>query len=282
MLPHHGLEWRFRPAFRHGRRLDDHGYNVAHVNSLGKNGVRTLNGTRRQPPGSDASSLPYAETARTGDLLDLLTPPKKAVILIFNELAPPIPAGLPGGVRPHLCRKCRAPSRRTVAMSRMHPALALVGGSAVVLVVLIGMLAWPSFFGDQHITAVIVHCAAGLRGPMEEIAADYEHQTGRRVELNFDGSAPILARIDQSRIGDVFLPADESYIEIAKAKELVRDQDIIPLARMKAVLVVPADAGKIQTWTDVLDDKTKLALADPDRAAIGKLTREHLQRTGKW
>src|SRR5262245_23733612 len=168
-------------------------------------------------------------------------------------------------------------------MNRIHPAIALVGVSAIVLAVLIGILAWPSLFGDRPTGTLVVHVAAGLRGPMEEIAADYERETGRRIEMNFDGSAPILARIDQSRIGDVFLPADESYIDIAKGKELVREQDVTAISRMRAVLIVPAqNVGKIQSWNDLMRDGTKFALADPDRAAIGKLTREHLQRTGKW
>jgi molybdate transport system substrate-binding protein len=168
-------------------------------------------------------------------------------------------------------------------MSRMHPALALCGGSAVVLAALIGVLAWPNLFGDRPGDTLIVHCAAGLSGPMQEIAADYERETGRRVEINFDGSAPILARIDISRIGDVFLPADESYIDLAKSKELVRDADVTPLARMKAVLIVPAhNPRKIQTWNDLMRDGVTFAIADPDRAAIGKLTRDQLQRTGRW
>src|SRR5262249_132877 len=56
-----------------------------------------------------------------------------------------------------------------------------------------------------------------------------------------------------------------------------------PLVRMKAVLAVQAGNPKdIRTWKDVFRNDVTLAQAEPDVAAIGKLTREYFQKSGHW
>ena len=167
-------------------------------------------------------------------------------------------------------------------LTRMHPAWLLFGGSAVVLAALVGILAWPSLTENRPGAALIVHCAEGLRLPMQEIAADFERQYGRKVEVRYGASQSILAAVEQSGQGDVFLPADESYIELSRGKDLIVD-NAVPLARMKAVIVVSAaNPKRIQTWDDLMHGRVSIALANPNGAAIGKLTREHLRKTGRW
>src|SRR5262249_10393789 len=80
---------------------------------------------------------------------------------------------------------------------------------------------------------------------------------------------------------DLYLPADDSYTRLAQEKELLAE--VFPLAEMKAVLLVrPGNPKKVTTWDDLLREGVKLGQANPDAAAIGKLTRDRLRPNGLW
>lgn len=129
----------------------------------------------------------------------------------------------------------------------------------------------------------LVYCAAATRLPMEEAARDYEEETGRRVELRFGASEEILTKVGMANPADpadLFLPADDSYIRLARERGLVADQ--VPIATMRVVLLTAkGNPTGIATWSDLLREGVKVAVPGA-AAAVGKLTRDHLAATGKW
>ncbi|HEY8503216.1 MAG TPA: molybdate ABC transporter substrate-binding protein, partial [Gemmataceae bacterium] len=128
---------------------------------------------------------------------------------------------------------------------------------------------------------LVVYCAAGLQKPMRAIAAEYEREFGQRVELQFAGSNVVLANLSVARVGDLFVPADESYIRTAREKGLLAE--VLPVAVMRAVLLVPSGNPKgIRKLDDLWQKDVQLAQANPDAAAIGKGTRELFTRLGLW
>ena len=66
-------------------------------------------------------------------------------------------------------------------------------------------------------TVVVVHVAAALRQPMEKAAAAFEKETGIKVELRVGPSEKLLSDLKLTKKGDLFLPADDSYVNLAKA-----------------------------------------------------------------
>ena len=131
-------------------------------------------------------------------------------------------------------------------MSRFSPALVAFGGSALLLAGLIGALYWISDTGQPAQTGapLIVYCAEAMRLPLDAIAKEYEKEYGQRVELRFGPSQTILASLQLTGKGDLFLPADDSYIQMAKEKGLVKGGDALNLARMHAVVIVSPDFRK--------------------------------------
>jgi molybdenum ABC transporter molybdate-binding protein len=155
-------------------------------------------------------------------------------------------------------------------------------GSAVVLAVLVALLAWlPERQIAMGKRPLRVYCAAGIKAPVEDIAKKYEAEFGVPIELQFGGSQTLLANIELSDEGDLYLPADESYLELARDKKLLAET--IPIAQMNVVLAVPRGNPKqIDSLEDLLSGELKLAQANPDAAAVGKLTREALTKSGHW
>lgn len=127
---------------------------------------------------------------------------------------------------------------------------------------------------------LLVHCAASLKAPVEAIARDYEKEEGVTVRLQFGASQTLLAGVEVSKTGDLYLPADDSYLVPAKEKQLVTTT--IPIATQTAVLVVKkGNAKAVKSLADLQRAEVRLAIANPDAAAIGKLLRAELGDTWK-
>src|SRR5436305_1073155 len=80
------------------------------------------------------------------------------------------------------------------------------------------------------------------RPALEKAAPQFERETGIKVELRFNASEWLLQNIKLTKQGDLFLPADDSYVAAARQAGLV-EQDY-PLATMTAVAIFRADFPK--------------------------------------
>jgi molybdate transport system substrate-binding protein len=130
---------------------------------------------------------------------------------------------------------------------------------------------------------VVVHVAAALRPAVEKAAAEFEADNNIKIELRFGPSETLLANLKLTGEGDLFLPADDSYVAAARKSGLV-EQDYA-IASMSAVMALradfPRDSKKV-TWEFLFGENFRLVQPNPDITAIGKLTRDGLMPTGKW
>jgi molybdate transport system substrate-binding protein len=167
----------------------------------------------------------------------------------------------------------------------MNRSLLLFAGSAVVLVGLLFLLVGDSAGrtasqGDTR-EPIVLFCAASNRAVMEAVRADYERECGRKVQIQYGASQSLLSSLEVSGAGDLFLPADDSYIAMAKEKSLVAE--VLSIAKMNAVLTVRKGNPKsINTLDDLLRTDVRVVQADPDATAIGKVVRDSLDRQGHW
>ena len=126
-----------------------------------------------------------------------------------------------------------------------------------------------------------LYCAAALKPVMDAIAADYQRETGQPVEIEFGDSGKMLGQITIRPDGDLFLPADDSYVRFAEQKDLVAE--VIPLCRMQPVILTrPGNPYRVVTFEDLLKPVLRVGIANPDRAAIGRVVRDHLRQQGRW
>ena len=160
--------------------------------------------------------------------------------------------------------------------------LALV--SIVIAAILVAMLAWSP--GSRQVESssepLFMYCAAGIRLPVDLIADEYARQSyGCQVQLQYNGSNTLLSQLEVAGVGDLYLAADESYIELATNRGLV--QEAIPVARLRPVVVVPKGNPKnIHSSDDLIREDVRIALGEPGAAAIGKKTRRLMETAGRW
>jgi molybdate transport system substrate-binding protein len=134
--------------------------------------------------------------------------------------------------------------------------------------------AWPR---------ILVLGASDLVAAFEELVPAFETRTGVRVDRVLGSSGNLAAQIRHGAPADVFLSADEAFVD-----DLIRAGRIDPASRSfyavgRVVVAVPpgrappADLSALSepTWETV-------AIANPDHAPYGRAGREALQSAGVW
>jgi molybdenum ABC transporter molybdate-binding protein len=150
---------------------------------------------------------------------------------------------------------------------------------------LCALATWLMLHARRELTApnapLVVFCAAGIKTPVEILAADYTRAYGVPVQLQYGGSQTLLATLGIAKRGDLFLPGDESYARAAREKGQVAE--IIPVAKMTAVLAVRKGNPKhIRSLDDLQRPEVAISQAMPQTAAIGKMVRAALEKSGQW
>jgi molybdenum ABC transporter molybdate-binding protein len=128
---------------------------------------------------------------------------------------------------------------------------------------------------------LVVFCAAGLREPIQKITDEYQAAFGVEVQLQFGGSNSQLAALEVSQRADIFIPADDAYIQTAKERGLIGE--VLPLASMSPVLVVKkGNPLQVKSLGEISTKRLRISHANPEAAAIGKISRDALQEAKLW
>jgi len=159
--------------------------------------------------------------------------------------------------------------------------------AAIVAVGVIGLL-WASMVRREPAGSsspagepLVVFCAASNRSVMESVRQDYEQAYGTKLQIQYGPSQTLLASAQVSGSGDLYLPADDSFLAAARERDLARET--FPLARMRAVVAVPkGNPKKILKWDDLLRADLRVAQGSTEGTAIGKLTRQALEADKRW
>jgi molybdenum ABC transporter molybdate-binding protein len=141
--------------------------------------------------------------------------------------------------------------------------------------------ALPNSTGESR-SAVLVLGAPALRTPLEAARTDFEREYGIKIEINYQPSEHLLTTLKLSKQGDLFLPADDSYVKQAREAGLVeQDYAIATLTGVAAFRPdFPKDPKNI-TWDDIFGKGFRLAQPNTG-SAIGKLTKDGLTPSGYW
>ena len=154
-------------------------------------------------------------------------------------------------------------------------------GSLAALVVAFAMLSRPNTSNNSQSKPLMLFCAASNRAVVEAIRADYEKEFGRTVQVQYGPSQTLLAAMEVANTGDLYLPADDSFLKIAKEKNLIAE--VLPLASMQAgVAVLKGNPKKIGLFNDLLKEEVRLVQANVEATAIGKITQEVLSSAQLW
>ncbi len=128
---------------------------------------------------------------------------------------------------------------------------------------------------------LVLYCAAGMQAPVSQIAAAYEREFGRRIDIQYGGSGSLLSQVQVARQGDLFLAGDDSYLDTAAAKGLVAER-MLAVRLTPVLLVAKGNPKGVTGLADLTREGVRVALGAPEAASIGQTTKRLCEAAGLW
>lgn len=141
--------------------------------------------------------------------------------------------------------------------------------------------------GAARADTVIVFAAASVKNALDEIVTGYEAATGHRIRVSYAASSALARQIENGAPADLFISADQAWMDHLQGKGLIRPNARIDLVRNRLVLVSPADTptrlgiSKGFALAAALGD-ARLAMADPASVPAGRYAKAALESLGVW
>jgi molybdate transport system substrate-binding protein len=134
---------------------------------------------------------------------------------------------------------------------------------------------------SQPQPAVAVFAAASTGDVLEEIARDFEAETGVKVTVNPAASSTLAVQIEQGAGADLFLSADEAWADRLEQRGLCAERR--DLLGNRLVVVVPTDnAASLSGLDDLKAGRYKRIAVAREGVPAGDYTRQALRAGGVW
>jgi len=167
----------------------------------------------------------------------------------------------------------------------MLPCPALRLAAAIIALLLAPITPPPAIAGET--APLRIFAAVSLTEALQELAADYASTGAAEPRLTFAAS-PVLARqIEAGAPADIFVSADQEWMDYLEARELIRPASRRDVAGNRLVLIAAAHntAGiALVQGADIAGALKggRLACADPDSVPAGRYARAALMSLGIW
>ena len=129
-----------------------------------------------------------------------------------------------------------------------------------------------------------VAAAADLKFALDELGAQFEKQTGGKINVSYGSSGNFFAQIQNGAPFDVLLSADIEYPRRLEAAGLAEPGTVYEYAIGRIVIWMPADARTDPAtlgWKALLDPGVeRIAIANPEHAPYGRAAVAALRGAG--
>ncbi|MGP7816669.1 molybdate ABC transporter substrate-binding protein [Niallia sp. 01092] len=130
-----------------------------------------------------------------------------------------------------------------------------------------------------------ISAAASLKGAMADLQKAFQksHSEVKFVN-NFGSSGTLAQQIQQGAPADVFLSADQKWMNTLADGKLIKDDTRKDFSGNKIVLITEKDSDlAIKSFNDIKADAIgQVAIGDPKSVPAGTYTKEALEKINKW
>ncbi len=134
---------------------------------------------------------------------------------------------------------------------------------------------------------VVVFAAASLKNALDDAAAAWSRETGRKAVISYAGSNALAMQIEAGAPADIFFSADLDWMDHLASKDLIRPETRIDLLGNDLVLIAPRGAAvqvSLQLGLDLASVLAggRLAMGHVDAVPAGKYGKVALEKLGAW
>ena len=136
-------------------------------------------------------------------------------------------------------------------------------------------------------TPLIVFAAASMETALDAIAASWTAQSGRSPSIVYASSAVLAKQIEQGAPADIFISADEKWMDYLDAAKLIQPGTRCDILGNALVLIEPADSNvalKIEPGFDLAGATggSKIAVCNIASCPGGIYAKQSLEKLGVW
>jgi molybdate transport system substrate-binding protein len=134
---------------------------------------------------------------------------------------------------------------------------------------------------------VVIFAAASLKNALDDIAGQWQRETGKKVVVSYAASNTLIKQIEQGAPADIFISADLDWMDYGQQKDLIKSDSRSNLLGNRLVLIAPKDSSvsaNIQPGFDLaaLLKGGRLAMGNVDAVPAGKYGKASLEKLGVW
>jgi molybdate transport system substrate-binding protein len=134
---------------------------------------------------------------------------------------------------------------------------------------------------------VVIFAAASLKNALDDIAGQWQRETGKKVVVSYAASNTLIKQIEQGAPADIFISADLDWMDYGQQKDLIKPDSRSNLLGNRLVLIAPKDSSVsaiIQPGFDLaaLLKGGRLAMGNVDAVPAGKYGKASLEKLGVW
>ncbi|TNJ45940.1 molybdate ABC transporter substrate-binding protein [Phaeobacter sp. B1627] len=129
-----------------------------------------------------------------------------------------------------------------------------------------------------------IFAAASVKTALDETIEDFERGTGHTVLASYGGSSALARQISLGAPADIFLSANEAWMDYLDEKDLLVDGSREDLFRNQLVIVSAQGEEGLQTLSELPAalGQRRLAMAQTDAVPAGIYGKSALQSSGIW
>jgi molybdate transport system substrate-binding protein len=134
---------------------------------------------------------------------------------------------------------------------------------------------------------VLVFAAASMKNALDDVAAQWQRRSGKKVVISYAASNTLVRQIEQGAPADIYISADLAWMDYGQQKNLIKPETRLNLLGNRIVLVAPKDAAvtvSLQQGVDLaaLLKGGRLAMGNVDGVPAGKYGKAALEKLGAW
>src|ERR1700731_3028089 len=134
---------------------------------------------------------------------------------------------------------------------------------------------------------ILVFGAASLKDALDDIDAQYQRQSGKKVVVSYAASSALAKQIESGAPADIFISADLDWMDYLGERKLIKPETRKNLVGNTLVLIAPVSSTvKLTIAPNFPLAQTlggeRLAMADPRAVPAGKYGKAALEKLSVW
>jgi molybdate transport system substrate-binding protein len=157
-------------------------------------------------------------------------------------------------------------------------------GLLIAAVLGLGMAVGPV---SGQIKEPLVFAAASMKNALDELAAQWQRESGKKVVISYAASNTLIKQIEQGAPADMFISADLDWMDFGQKNNLIKVESRVNLLGNRIVLVAPKESTFTLNIVPHFDlagalKGGRLAMGNVDAVPAGKYGKAALEKLGVW